>query len=70
MQNSFFDAVLIVNDRPLTTLSDQPGGLLPITPSSFLEQELASNKTAGEFHDKATYERILSIMLIWHTGSG
>ena len=27
------DAVSVVNDRSLTTLSDQPNDLLPITPS-------------------------------------
>ena len=43
LQTFFTDAVRIVNDRPLTTLSDQPNNLCPITPSSFLGQHLAPN---------------------------
>ena len=52
LQTFFSDAVRIVNDRPLTTLSDQPIDLLPICPSSFLGQELAPNTPVGGFHDK------------------
>ena len=36
LQTFTLDAVRIVNDRPLTTLSDQPNDLLPISPSCFL----------------------------------
>ena len=43
------DAVRIVDDRPLTTLSDQRNDLLPISPASLFGQELAPN---AEFHDK------------------
>ena len=51
LQTFFSDAVRIVNDRPLTTLSDQPNDLAPISPSSFLGQELAPNTPLGECHD-------------------
>ena len=40
LQTFVVDAVRIVNDRPLTTVSDQPNDLLPITPSCFLGPEL------------------------------
>ena len=53
LQTFFSDAVRIVNDRPLTTLSDHPNDLLPISPSSFLGQELAPNTPVGQYHDKA-----------------
>ena len=36
LQTFFSDAVRTVNDRALTTLSDQPNDLTPISPSSFL----------------------------------
>ena len=52
LQTYFSDAVRIVNDRPLTTLSDTPKDLKPISPSSFLGQELAPNTPVGEFHEK------------------
>ena len=52
LQTYFSDAVRIVNDRPLTTLSDTPNDLKPISPSSFLGQELAPNTPVGEFHEK------------------
>ena len=42
----------IVNDRPLTTLSDQPNDLCPITPSSFLGQQLAANALLCGLHDQ------------------
>ena len=52
LQTFFSDAVRIVNDCPLTTLSDQPNDLLSICPSSFLGQELAPNTPVGGFHEK------------------
>ena len=52
LQTFTFDAVRIVNDRPLTTVSDQPNDLTPITPSSFLEQSLSPNTPVCGFHDK------------------
>ena len=57
LQTFFSDAVRIVNDRPLTTLSDQPNDLAPISPSSFLEQELAPNMPLGECHDTGDLHR-------------
>ena len=42
----------IVNDRPLTTVNDQPNDLSPITPSSFLGQNLSPNTPICGFHDK------------------
>ena len=41
------EAVRIVNDRPLTTPSDQPKDLLLITPSCVLGQKLASCTPLG-----------------------
>ena len=46
------DAVRIANDRPLTTPSDQPNDLEPITSSCFLGQHLAPNNPLRTFHDK------------------
>ena len=40
LQTFTVETVRIVNDRPLTTPSDQPNDL-PITPSCFLGQKLA-----------------------------
>ena len=52
LQTFFTDAVRIVNDRPLTTLSDQPNDLCPITPSSFLGQQLAPYIPLCGLHDQ------------------
>ena len=41
-----------MNDRPLTTLSDQPNDLCPITPSSFLGQHLGPNTPLCGLHDQ------------------
>ena len=51
LQTFASDAVRIVNNRPLTTYSDQPNDLSPITPSSFLGQGLAPNTPMGSSHD-------------------
>jgi len=51
------DAVRIVNDRPLTSLSDQPNDLLPITPSCFLGQKLAPYSPLSTSHDKDDLRR-------------
>ena len=51
LQTYLSDAVRIVNDRPLTTLSDQPNGLCPITPSSFLGQHLSPNTSVCTMHN-------------------
>ena len=46
------DAVRIVNNRPLTSLSDQSNDLSPITPSSFWGQGLTPNTLVCSSHDK------------------
>ena len=65
LQTYFTDAVHVVNDRPLTTLSDQPNDLIPICPSPFLGQELAPNTPVGGFHNKGDLRKDYYIMLIW-----
>ena len=52
LQTFFSDAVRIVNDRPLTTPSDQFNDLCPVTPSSFLGQHLVPNTPICDVHDK------------------
>ena len=41
LQTFMSDAVRIVIDRPLTTLSSEPNDLSPLFPSCFLGQQLA-----------------------------
>ena len=57
LQTFTLDAVRIANDRPLTTLSDHPNDLLPITSSCFLGQGFAPNTPLGKFHDKGDLRR-------------
>ena len=57
LQTYFSDTVRIVNDCPLTTLSDTPNDLKPISPSSFLAQKLAPNTLVDEFHKKGDLRR-------------
>ena len=57
MQTYASDAVRIVNDRPLTTLSDQSNDLLVITPSCFLGQKLAPSTPVGTFNEKGDLHR-------------
>ena len=52
LQTFFSDSVRVVDDLPLTTPSDQPNDLCPITPSSFLGQHLAPNTPICDVHDK------------------
>ena len=52
LQTFFTDAVRIVNDRPLTILSDQPNDLYPSTPSSFFGQQLAPYTSLCWLHDQ------------------
>ena len=52
LQTYVSDAIRIVNDRPLTTLSDKPNDLKPLTPSCFLGQNLAPNTPVSAFHDR------------------
>ena len=47
LQTFFSDAVRIVNDRPLTTLSDQPNDLAPISPSSFFGARAGTEHALG-----------------------
>ena len=51
------DAVRIVNNRLLTSLSDKPNDLAVITPSSFLGQGLAPNTPLGAFHARGDLRR-------------
>ena len=51
LQTFTLDAVHIVNDRPLTAVSDEPNDLAPICPSSFLEQQFSPYSPIGTFHD-------------------
>ena len=57
LQTFTSDAVRIVNDRPLTTSSNHPNDLLPITSSCFLREKLALNSALGSFHDKSDLRR-------------
>ena len=76
LQTFTSDTVRIVNDRPLTTLSCEPNDLAPITPSSFLGQNLAPNTPLSAFHDRGdlrkdfTYNSILAhrFWLSWIKG--
>ena len=45
------DAVRNVNDRPLTSVSSHPNDLLPISPFSFLGQQLAPYTLINALHD-------------------
>jgi len=49
-QTFISDAIRIVNDRLLTSVSSLPNDLSPITPASFLGQQLAPNTPVGTFH--------------------
>lgn len=57
LQTFTLDAVRIVNDRPLTAVSDQPNDLAPICPSSFLGQQLSPYSPIGTFHDRGDLRR-------------
>ena len=70
LQTLFVAAVRIVNDRPLTTVSDDTNDLLPITPSCFSGQHLFTNTPLGEVHDKRAFERTFYIIPLWLIGSG
>ena len=51
------DAIRIVNDRPLTTISSTPDDLPPLTLSCFLGQHLAPNTPVSAFHDRRDLRR-------------
>ena len=57
LQTFVSDAVRIVNDRPLTTVSSHPNDLTPISPSPFLGQRLAPNTPLSAFHDQGDLRR-------------
>ena len=57
LQKFMSDAVRIVNDRPLTTVSDKSNNLAPLCPSSFLGQQLAPYMPVGTFHDRGDLRR-------------
>ena len=51
------DAVCIVNDRPLTTLSSSLNDLSPLSPSCFLGQRLAPYTPLSTFHHSGDLRR-------------
>jgi len=57
LQTFVSDAVRIVNDRPLTSVSSHRNDLAPITPASFLGQLFAPNTPVGTFHDLGDLRR-------------
>ena len=57
LQTFVSDAVRIVNDRPLSTVSSHPNDLAPISPSSFLGQRLAPNTPLSAFRDQGDLRR-------------
>jgi len=57
LQTFFSDAVRIVNDRPLTSVSYHPIDLAHIIPASFLGHQLATNTPVGTFHDLGDLRR-------------
>ena len=57
LQTYFSDAVRVVNDRPLTTLSDSPNNLKPISPAFFLGEEVTPNSRMGEFQEKGVFRK-------------
>ena len=57
LQTFTLDAVRIVNDRPLTAVSDKPNDLALICPLSFLGQQLSPYSPIGTFHDRGDLHR-------------
>ena len=57
LQTFMSDAVQIVNDRPLTTVSDKPNDLAHLCPSSFFGQQLTPYTPVGIFHDRGDLQR-------------
>ena len=56
LQTFTSDAVRIVNDRPLTTLSSAPNDLSPFSPSCFLGQRLAPYTPSAPFIIAGIYD--------------
>ena len=63
LQTFTSDAIRIVNDRPLTALSDVPNDISPLTPASILGQQLAPNTPVGFFTIKGISAKIFCLML-------
>ena len=57
LQTFTSDAVRIINDRPLTSVSDKPNDLSSITPACFLGQQLAPNTPVSAFHERGDLRR-------------
>ena len=57
LQTFTSDAVRIVNDRPLTSLSSESNDLAALSPSSFLGQQLAPYTPLSYFHDEDDLRR-------------
>lgn len=57
LQTFISNAVRIINDRPLTSVSDKPNDLSSITPACFLGQQLAPNTPVSAFHEKGDLRR-------------
>ena len=57
LQTFTSDAVRIVNDRPLTTLSSAPNDLSPLSPSCLLGQRLAPYTPLSTFHHSGDLRR-------------
>ena len=57
LQTFISDAIRIVNDQPLTTISDTPYDLTPLTPSCFLGEQLSPNTPVNTFHDEGDLGR-------------
>ena len=57
LQTFVSDAVRIVNDRPLTTVSSVLYDLSPLIPVCLLGQQLAPNTPVGAFHNTGDLRR-------------
>ena len=57
LQTFVSDAIRIVNDRPLTLISDMPNDLTLLTPSCFLGQQLSPNTPVSTFPDEGDLHR-------------
>ena len=64
------DAIRIVNYLPLTTLSDTPNDLTPLTPSCFLGQHLSPNTPVSTLHDEKDLRLDFNTALRWLSGFG
>ena len=51
LQTFFSDAVRIVHERPLTSVSSKPNDMAPLTPSCFSGEQLSPYTPISAFHD-------------------